>query len=430
MNIIFKKIILQFSKFLPHRVKGIFLYPRLHKVDLIQLILLEIKINFKSNKSSLFKTVAVLKFYGLDLSAMKESVLYDIFTLLYSHDALPVLELELLHDSIVNMDHVILKSNAWITLYEIFCAKGLYYVGIACRNHAWVIYYKDVTLDDSDFDMYFSTGVLLEGGTNSRKGELIYNNLYKKGDVEFKKQANIFLPLLSNNDLVGVNYQNLDSKFYSLIRGKSIAIVGPLNAIEKDADEIDGFDLVVRLNYTRQGKGCDKVFKGVKTDIAYFNIEHANSFNSKNKVLAFETLSYSCFKGKNMFSFIKERGKNTKYREMLNFDYFLWHGAFNLIPLVLMDILAHRPKKIKIFHSDLMLTSSRYKGYHSNLLSNHERNNETFRISTIVHDPVSQYKLLKKMHDHHKFSGDSGFEKVMAMGEIVYIKELQKEYYN
>jgi hypothetical protein len=273
--------------------------------------------------------------------------------------------------------------------------------------------------------------VLLEAGINSKKEELVYNNLYNKGGVEFKNQVDMLAYLLSNNEPLNINYHNLDSKFHSLIKGKSIAIVGPSSTIEKDADEIDSFDLVVRLNYIRQDKGCDKIFNGVKTDISYFNGQHANSINFKNKTLVLEALSYSCFKKKlGVSSFIKKRSVSIKYREMLNFDSFLWHGTFNLIPLVLMDILAYKPKKIKIFHADLMLTSTNYKGYRSKIKLNHEKINETFRIGTITHDPVSQYKLLKKIHDSHKFSGDGGFEKLMAMGETNYVKELQKLYYN
>lgn len=172
------------------------------------------------------------------------------------------------------------------------------------------------------------------------------------------------------------------------------------------------------------------MYKGEKVDISYFNGEQSNYLLNDDNIHVLASLKYSCFKGNKLFPFIKKSGCVANYRELINPSTFLFHGTYNLIPLVVMDLLLHNPSKVKIFHADLMLTRERYDKYYSHDLSkrNQDEISSKFRLSTITHDPVSQYRLLKSLYDKGKICGDDAFSRVMSLGEVSYSKELQDKY--
>ena len=66
-----------------------------------------------------------------------------------------------------------------------------------------------------------------------------------------------------------LKYRKKNESFKKLIEGKTIAIVGPAPSNEQTGNEIDSFDIVIRINYRGKDKlGDIKEFLS-RTDISY-----------------------------------------------------------------------------------------------------------------------------------------------------------------
>ena len=102
---------------------------------------------------------------------------------------------------------------------------------------------------------------------------------------------------------------------------------------------------------------------------------------------------------------------------MLNF-----YSSFNLLPLVLLDLLETNAKKIKIFHSDLFLTSIRVAGYKKDL------SNKEFIKTFLTHDPMTQHRFLKNLYKNDKIQGDEKFNEVMQLETNDYLNKLERLY--
>ena len=99
-----------------------------------------------------------------------------------------------------------------------------------------------------------------------------------------------------------------------------------------------------------------------------------------------------------------------------------------MIPIVMLDFALFNPKAIKIYHSDLMLTVFRQKGYYPESFDYERRMLELFLAGSMTHDPIQQYRILSKLYSNRRILGDSRFCEVMEMGLENYLLELEKVY--
>ena len=151
----------------------------------------------------------------------------------------------------------------------------------------------------------------------------------------------------NKRSIIKANCINNDLK--KLIRKKNIAVVGPVDSREKNAEEIDSFDIVVRLDYSYPLKGCDKKFKGVKTDITYFNAQEIKKFINYSKDPLPKDLKFVSIKNKSCLTRIRSLNPNISSR-LMTFDQIDELLVMNMIPLIILDLLCYEPNLIKIFH--------------------------------------------------------------------------------
>ena len=102
------------------------------------------------------------------------------------------------------------------------------------------------------------------------------------------------------------------------------------------------------------------------------------------------------------------------------------------MPTVALDLALFNAKSIKIYHTDLMLTIDRQKGYNPesfNMPSEDiEGMKKNFRSSSILHDPILQYRTFHKLWRTKKITGDARFVEVMEMGLDAFLCELERVY--
>jgi glycosyltransferase involved in cell wall biosynthesis len=224
-----------------------------------------------------------------------------------------------------------------------------------------------------------------------------------------------------------------DFAFQQFMQNKTVAIVGPAEAEKDDGVEIDSFDIVVRMNIKNGSQTENSKINGKMCDVSYYNNEQLNelinnSIHNLPKDIKWLVVS-SNEKKRRVEEKMRQEGKpEIKVRirdEAINNCSFF--RGFTGLPKALFDILRFRPKKIKIFHADLMLTVDRLEGYYNNETQN-DMIEFFLNVCAYRHDPLSQFYFLKNLYDANAFQGDHKLSRVLKMKAIDYMVGLERIY--
>ena len=378
--------------------------------------------------ASQIKLKHILKYYGLDLDRFPADMADDILFVL-SSEFVSKSSLDKLRKLLIAFPDTAVSVSDWILMYEMLCYRGLYTLAFDFRELARVIS-LNFTLKDSkklSQSSYAHIAAAVEGGECAEASHLD-DLLIKSGVIgEEVNKWRLLRSLLYDSSKS--NYNVALDGFSEFLLDKSVAVVGPSPTNADDADEIDSFDLVLRLNYSYSGKGCDALHKGLRTDIACFNSEQASVLIKEHNRSLPEEIKWACFKKDSLTEIVGALNKGCCCHSLVRFDDMNFHGDYNMIPWVVMDLCVNNAKNVKVFHTDLMLSQGRLPGYYPASFGRHDdMMNDLFWSSCIVHDPVLQYRALCQLWSLGKIEGDARFNEVMMLGEQRYLEELEKVY--
>lgn len=333
-------------------------------------------------------------------------------------------------------DHNLLSSTGWIHLYALFLRLGLFHPAYYIRNLA-----VKVTLEKAKKHEASSTVLMkaILAAIETSDYNLADNYLtlrIKKYGVDYFSNAMYFLiTLLKGQYKPTTNLRYIEETnhkdYTDYITGNKIALVGPSETTSSDAKLIDSFERVVRMNYIKRDYCCDGTIKGLKTNISYFAFGAANRIVTSNQMFP-DDIDWFVFKDtpdNKILSYYnqKHRSQCSKVRK-LQFHYrFCYNGTYNLLPLILLDLLQYFPKEIHVFHSDLYITVTKTIGYDSSEKTKKEIK-ENKRRSFVHHDPLSQYYLLKKLAALENVTGDLRFIEAINLTAEEYMCKLQEIY--
>jgi hypothetical protein len=336
-----------------------------------------------------------------------------------------------------------LTCRQWLILHEMCCFCRKYTLAQIFREKARMLAIEPMKGDEVKPPISWENtiGAAIEGEECHSREELdhLLARAVITGDVANK--WHLYMAVLAGQKIPSEWVKSFDgSDFANYLAGKSIAIVGPAPTEALDAEEIDSHDIVVRLNHSFEGKGTDPEHKGLRTDISCFNGEQAESFmNERNGIMPRE-ISWGCFKSPiwrltcDVLRYVKEANTDKQARAHITFHHPQFHGSFNMIPIVALDLSLFNAKSIKIYHTDLMLTVARQKGYYPESFNippeDIERMKRNFRSISVQHDPIQQYRILHKLWRTKKITGDARFVEVMGVGLDAYLCELERMYAN
>ena len=221
-----------------------------------------------------------------------------------------------------------------------------------------------------------------------------------------------------------------DQEFRKYVENKNIAIVGPAPVEKKDGFEIDNSEIVLRTNY----KLGDPAIKGLKCNINYFNLETAQHID-KNGCLEWPSnTNWIIGKAKNYMEMILARLSsdgvkvdNLNLRTLKIVDSALFNGSLSLIQNIIFDLSRFNPKKIYLYHFDVMLSKDRISGYYTDIKNNYDLHLKMTKCFP-GHDPVTQFLILKSFWKLGFIEGDDRFEEVMKMKAKDYMLNMQKNY--
>lgn len=228
-----------------------------------------------------------------------------------------------------------------------------------------------------------------------------------------------------------LKYRKKNESFKKLIEGKTIAIVGPAPSNEQTGNEIDSFDIVIRINYRGKDKLGDIKEFGSRTDISYYNNYDSNIIHLEKNFSYLDDLKACVFK-EIKYPFQSKLQKLGRAHKM-NVPHLIFNG-FSLQGInIIYDVLHYCPSIIKVFKNNLFLNqNSYYKNYRSSHLDDMGRQsskkiNERF-ASFSAHDLVSHFEFLKNILLDKNIQADNYMKNVLKMDINSYLKNIENIY--
>lgn len=214
------------------------------------------------------------------------------------------------------------------------------------------------------------------------------------------------------------NSKVVDKNFLEYIKNKKIAIVGPVNTGLESGDEIDGFDIVVRLNY-RGKEFLNRKTHGAKTNISYYaNDQLTSEIIDENIIKSFPDLDWIIYDG-HVENILPSPKRHV---------YMTWHinpfykGSANAIPKSIIDLALYQPQLIKVFNVNLWLSQGNIEGYHFGF-----KRNEISRF--IRHDPLSNFIFMKNAYENNIIEADRVLSDILCMDPKDFIFALNDTYH-
>lgn len=313
-----------------------------------------------------------------------------------------------------------LPGLAWLDLYRLLFGLGYFSAALPLREKALVRFVADAMEKQASLGcMEHGLAALVDQG-HWTEAEALLVRMDAMGFPPGRSAFATWLIGLFSGKLSGqLSPSSLPGSFFTqLVRGKQVALVGPVPSSAGSGPDIDAFDLVAKFNYRGGDKGRDPLMQGQRIDIAYYNLEQSRVFSRQAYLPVFEALSAVVFIKRKAVGFFAEKVEQVRCIE--RFDWLLMDSELNVGPNAMLDCLAAGASKITIFNTDLMLTAGRADGYRPAGLATINY----LRSFVKTHDPVMQYNIFRHAWDAGLIDGDDAFRAVMQMGLDEYIRQL------
>lgn len=330
-------------------------------------------------------------------------------------------------------------------IYSLSLRFGLFELGYHLRNQAIKIAlsYSSFSKKNEIWKLKAKLSALLETENFSE-----FDRLVPLFDDKWKYEKNLLIYLrkvlenpinMSSENFFSESNKKKDKDFYKFLENKKIVVVSPSPTNRKDGYEIDNADLIVRHNFTNNNSIGEKSKKGSRCEITYLNGEQVN-YVAKNGNLQWPSsvlwaITKIQYHRKILLKkFISNKIDISKLniRNVIDVNKALFNGKLHGLPNIIIDLLRFNPKKITLFHYDLMITKNRIPEYYPSYWKK-KIEQKNFLLMTRLnglakHDVVTQFLILKSFWKRGAINGDEKFEKVIRMELKDYMKNLQKNY--
>lgn len=218
-----------------------------------------------------------------------------------------------------------------------------------------------------------------------------------------------------------------DFEFRDYVSGKSVAVVGPLDVGLRSGEEIDSFDIVVRFNH-RSDVQLDEAVGGARTDVSYYVRDILARGMTTGLREGMDALSYAVIDKNSWWECSWLEQVRCRKRERPDYTFFLNNpllvGYPLAVPRAVLDLLRFKPRRIKVFSSD-MYTSLRYSESYLKGTSFLSFGGNVFPGFS-VHDPISNFLLMRRLCKRPELDVDPVLKKVLDMKIDEYINCLRK----
>lgn len=316
---------------------------------------------------------------------------------------------EELLDLIPGLDESRLSSRTWLALEVQATASGLYRAGHELRKIALKSIYTTAGLAQLKRQksmLLFRAAVDQSDHATATKAISRYFSIEKSNH---RADLARFYHAMSKGDRAAMlesarrYYSEIDHYFAQFIDGKRVAVVGPAPNDEDSAQEIDQFDVVIRLNYRGTHSLPPAEQFGSKMDISYYNGDNAKGILKANDFSFAGDLQFAVFKSaRYAYSPPLQRTGTPCTRAMFSPHQFWFYGTPTMIPNVLFDLLHFNPATIKLFKANFFYTKNLYyKGY-----------------STVDHS-LSHFSKVWYNHAKHNLISQLNFTRMLVQNGLI-----------
>ena len=310
-----------------------------------------------------------------------------------------------------------LKKN--IFLYKLAFSEGYISTASLIRNNLTNKYSKEnfKTFDDFIFNLKCSIDNFdiknAYNLINTKNLNLLFSPKYFLS-YRYIKNIELFLYKLMNNkhknffDLGIIKNLNNDKNFCELLKNKKIAIVGPGNSSINQGNEIDKYDLVVRINANKDHTHEEKKIFGSKTDIIYFNGDKFTEIE-KEGINEFQRGKFICTR-KNFSNLLNEDNIRATKKLTINLI-----GSNGFLQDILMDLVHYDYKEVKIFNFDFYLSKNLYTKNYSN------KNTDMTTTHFLVHSKLDLFgniNFVRLLNKYNLLDVDENIKKIIDMTDL------------
>ncbi|MDV3505274.1 hypothetical protein [Marinobacter sp. M-5] len=335
-------------------------------------------------------------------------------------------DLQRIEHQVGQMDPAMLPALCWLDLYRLCLGIGFFQLARALREHGLTRMVADAHKRDSARADTLALGLYaqLEREDFADAAILLKQMGRELADPMKIAQARWFLQLLAgtwdgSDDGMTSLAALEDLAFGRFIRGQRIALVGPVPIEKAQGAEIDDHDVVVKFGYRGGDKGRDPDTQGARIDVSYYNNTQSQQLARANYGAVLSSLRWAVFHNRKGHAQLPKECSGT--RQLVSFMWLLADTHFNAGPNAMVDMLRFRPAGVRVFNTDLMLSSGRFAGYNPAGAPPVDY----IRSFIKTHDPILQYAVTRRLWTLGYLSGDERFSDVMEMGLRRYLDELQ-----
>lgn len=292
-------------------------------------------------------------------------------------------------------------TSLHLVYYDIFVWFGHFSIGNVFRQKAVRAFLEDCNFEENSLEILLAHAEC--GLEMSETRYLQVTNALAR--MISQSQLNSYLKyyrLNTSTKKEKINNAPTSSIFGNFLRGKSVAIIGPYDDGRKDGDEIDGFDIVIRINNFLDILPEEGDYIGNRTDVGYFTHQMLSNIDTSS---ALENIKF--IRLRNGFGSLS----NSLHKELIDEGKItlasliprqLYKGA-SVIQTIIFDIIDFEPSRIKLFKMNFYLEqelySDSYKKNISVVYSGYSSASDltSYRSVFFAHDFVPQFMFTKNL---------------------------------
>lgn len=227
-----------------------------------------------------------------------------------------------------------------------------------------------------------------------------------------------------------LNLKKNDQLFENLIKDKSIAVVGPSKNELQLGNEIDNFDLIVRMKMISNTSLKNYKVTGKKTDIIYYNSSSIDNLNKNKLEILHDTIlqnkiKFCCFKNTKPIFY-----KINKFIDCRKFFIFPWKKhPFNFLQNIILDLILFKPRKIKVFNSDFYLGDYDENYDNLDLYKSHYKDLINLRRSFATHDLLMNYRITRNLYKNKVIDLDYNLKNILDLNEKNFLEKIKEKFF-
>jgi hypothetical protein len=376
--------------------------------------------------SSYSKKLGILNREGIRTELIVTSLLEHLFASIEGDRSLSLVTH---HEIETGVSHDI-DFVSLIIIYDLYKRCGLYYTGFNYRVVAQnrLLTWPSYKISQFNCSSQYLSTLLERQLVTSEFDFLKYVNEFQTESARLDTWSS-FGQMWFNDGGIFKQDDYLNSEFQEYVRGKSIALVGPSPGALADGEEIESFDLILRLNYSYAGKGCDANTKGTRTDLSYFMREHGDAFLTEQGGTLPTDLKWAVMKDpEHKHKTVKSSEQRVRALEGIEERSMAFHASYTAVQCVLIDLLKYPVSRIKVFHCDLFLTVMRSPGYTPKTVNRESSWQQKRDVNKSFHDPYTNFLLLRSLFYNGRIEADDGLFKVLSLEPLNYLQMMEERY--